>query len=107
APDLDCLLDQIQLFAGRPRSSWREINHVAIVANSGGTASLAADICTERGLHLPALEALAPWIRENIGPQSLANPLDLTGAALSNLDLLQASFGQYGIQPDVDAGLFC
>jgi acyl-CoA synthetase (NDP forming) len=107
APDLDSLLDQAQLFAGLPRSRWRTAESVAIVANSGGTASLAADLCTEQGVSLPALDALAPWIRQQIGMQALANPLDLTGAALSDVTLLQAIFQQYGGQPEVDAVLFC
>jgi acyl-CoA synthetase (NDP forming) len=107
ASDLDNLLDQAQLFAGLPRGQWREAHKVAVIANSGGTASLAADLCAERGVELPALGGLAPWIREKLGPQALANPLDLTGRALSDVPLLEEIFRRYGEQSEVDAVLFC
>jgi acetate---CoA ligase (ADP-forming) len=107
AADLDSLLDQAQLFAGLPRRRWRAASRVAVIANSGGTASLGADLCAEHGMQLPALEGILPWIQGKIGPQSLANPLDLTGQALSNAPLLEDVFRQFGAQPDVDAVLFC
>jgi acyl-CoA synthetase (NDP forming) len=107
ATDLDSLLDQAQLFAGLSRRQWRPASRVAVIANSGGTASLGADLCAEHGMQLPALDGLAPWLRDKIGPQSLANPLDLTGQALSNVPLLEEVFRQYGAQPEVDAVLFC
>ena len=107
AADLDSLLDQVQLFAGLAHRRWRPASKVAVIANSGGTASLAADLCTEHGVQLPAPDELASWIREKIGPQSLPNPLDLTGQALSDAALLEEVFRQYGAHADVDAVLFC
>ena len=107
AADLDSLLDQAQLFAGLARRQWRAASRVAVIANSGGTASLGADLSAEHGMRLPALDRLAPWVRDKIGPQSLANPLDLTGQALSNVALLEEVFRRYGAEPEVDAVLFC
>jgi acyl-CoA synthetase (NDP forming) len=108
AIDLDDLLDQVQLLAGLPHDRWVRTSRIAIVANSGGTASLAADIAADkRELELPELLELQPWLRERLGPQALPNPLDLTGAALSDVTLLQEIFEQYGQSSDVDAVLFC
>ncbi|MCU1591360.1 MAG: hypothetical protein JWP11_2616 [Frankiales bacterium] len=108
AIDLDDLLDQVQLLAGLTHDRWARTSRIAIVANSGGTASLAADITADnRELELPELPELRPWLRERLGPQALPNPLDLTGAALTDVTLLQEIFEQYGRSSDVDAVLFC
>ena len=80
---------------------------LGIVAISGGACDLAADLAEDAGIALPIfteqtrndLRALLPVL----GPAN--NPLDVTGAAMNNQDLMGNLLGIVTHDPDLDAVL--
>jgi acetate---CoA ligase (ADP-forming) len=81
---------------------------LGIVAISGGVCDLAADLAEEAGIALPIfmeqtkgnLRTLLPVL----GPAN--NPLDVTGAAMNNQDLMGNLLGIVTHDPELDA-VFC
>jgi acyl-CoA synthetase (NDP forming) len=80
---------------------------LGIVAISGGTCDLAADLAEEAGIELPIfteqtksnLRSLLPVL----GPAN--NPLDVTGAAMNNQELMGNLLGVVTHDPQLDAVL--
>jgi acetate---CoA ligase (ADP-forming) len=107
ATDVDDLVDKAQLLAQLPRGRWRPVGGVAVMASSGGVAGVAADIATEEGVALPALEDLEPWVRDRIPGDGSLNPLDLTGFVMRDRALLGEMFGGYAAAAGVDALVLC
>ncbi|MDX1416154.1 MAG: CoA-binding protein [Candidatus Promineifilaceae bacterium] len=83
--DVDELMDTVQLLAAfDPHLNGR--GHIALVTQSGGMGSLAADLCQRMGLPLPAL---SPDLQEALRTlphllqfDDFGNPADVRGAAL-------------------------
>lgn len=107
ARDIDDLLDQAQLFAQLPTERWAPMRNAAMITSSGGVAALATDIADGSGVELPPLEALRPWVTEQIPGTSALNPLDLTGFVATNAELSQQLFTKYANEPEVDLLVLC
>ncbi len=107
AADIDDLLDRASLFEQLPADRWTPVGGVAALTLSGGAAALISDVNEEPslGLHFPALEDLAPWLREALPGVNTPNPLDLTGFILSRPDLFTEILSRYVARPEVDAVL--
>ncbi len=77
---LDEMLDVADLLVHQPLPRGPR---VAIVTNVGGPASMCADTCEARGLHVPLLaEATQARLRDGLAREaSVGNPVDLLAAA--------------------------
>ena len=79
---------------------------IGIVSLSGGHGVLAADICSDQGLLVPALsDGVKEAIRKTLSPEiqqiaSLANPIDLTGSSVD--EDMMASVRQLSRDSSVD-----
>jgi acyl-CoA synthetase (NDP forming) len=74
------LLDAAQaLLRGRPARGRR----IAVLADGGGHASIAAAVAAESGFELPELDrSTAAWLRAQLpGGAAVSNPVDLAGGA--------------------------
>lgn len=84
---MEAAADTAMLF----RQGRRATGHrIAIVTSSGGASALTTDAAVQAGL---AVDALSPDVREAIRPMlpaygSVANPVDLTGALLTDPSLI-------------------
>lgn len=107
AHDVDDLLDLAQLVAQVPREQRRPVRGVAVMASSGGVAGVAADAAHDTGIHLPALEELADWVRERVPGDGMRNPLDLTGFVMRDPERLRELFDGYAHAEEVDALVLC
>lgn len=105
ATDVDDLLDQAQLFELTPRARWRPMKNIGVVSTSGGVAALAADIGEREGVSMPIPDGLQQWVVENLPTSGPANPLDVTGFAVSQADTLKRLFERYSSEPGFDAFL--
>ena len=77
---------------------------VAIVTSSGGASALTTDAAVQIGLRI---DPLSPQVQEVIRPLlpgygSVANPVDLTGALLTDPSLIRRALEQMMIDPAVD-----
>ncbi|MFD9123329.1 GNAT family N-acetyltransferase [Kitasatospora sp. NPDC059571] len=99
------LVDTAALLRAQPLPGAR--GSVAVVSNAGGIGILAADACTEAGLHVPALpDDLARALREVLpAAAATANPVDTTAAATPAE--LRACIDLLADHPAVDALLVC
>ena len=99
--DLDELLTTIAAFV---RGDLPKGRRLAVVGFSGGTTSLAADLCEEMRLDLPSIteETAAKLNRDLRGFLSPKNPLDLGGPNPAWADSLQSCIGTLGETGDFD-----
>jgi acetate---CoA ligase (ADP-forming) len=107
AGDVDDLVDQAQLLAQIRPDRWRSARRVAVLASSGGAATLASDIMAGQGVELPPLDHLLDRIRETVPGAPYANPLDLTGFAVEPPDLVEGLLQVFAESPDVDTVAVC
>ncbi len=77
------LVDRMVLFDQLPAARWSAARGLAIVSGSGGWAAMASDVCEEEGIALPAFPALRASVARVIPSVTMVNPLDLTGAAMT------------------------
>lgn len=103
ARDLADLLDRLSLFAQLPPSRWSAARNVALVTVSGGSATLASDICHDEGVSLPELSDLKEPLAELLPQAGGTNPNDLTGFAMTRPDLVEAMLKTYTASDGVDA----
>ena len=84
--DLDELMETSVLFA---RCGLRERVNLAIVSGSGGSNTLAADLCGQMGLELAEFSEETIGKLKRIAPPyvAISNPVDLTAAIFSDTDL--------------------
>jgi len=84
-------------------------NRLCILAGSGGTGVLMADICAARGLALPPLAEETRRALGRLLPSfaSSANPVDLTSQVITHPDLLLESGRVVLADPNVDMLLIC
>jgi acyl-CoA synthetase (NDP forming) len=94
ARDIDDLFDRAQLLAQLPLERQAPMRRIGIITTSGGVAALATDVAETEGVELPALDELAPWVRERV-PGDTVNPLDLTGFVMSQPDVMRELFDTY------------
>ncbi|MER8162023.1 bifunctional GNAT family N-acetyltransferase/acetate--CoA ligase family protein [Streptomyces sp. NPDC094472] len=96
------LVDTAALLHAQPLPDGAD---VAVVSNAGGAGVLAADACTEAGLHVPALDtALADELRALLPPgAATANPVDTTAAVTA--DRMRACVDRLAAHGAVDAVL--
>ena len=105
ANDLVDLADRAVLFDQVPRSRWNPISGLAIASGSGGWVTMASDVCAEEGIHLPDLEALREQITEVVPGATVVNPLDLTGAAMTDPNVMRAALHVFVESEEVDTVL--
>lgn len=103
AHDLEELVDRLALVSQIAPEKWADVQNIAVVAGTGGFASLGFDLAEAEGLNLPVLDDLAPWVRDTIPGITVPNPLDTTGfGATFWADIVDKYVGH----PDLDAVLF-
>ncbi len=98
---VDEMLEQLAVFHSPrlPRGSG-----VATIIVSGGAAGLLSDLAAQCGVSFPALpEATASALREVV-PEfgNVGNPLDVTGQAVFQTEILERSLDLLGEAPNVD-----
>lgn len=98
--DVDGLMDAAQLLAQIPPERRWGAGRVAVITTSGGVAALATDVAEEEGVALPALDDLAPRVREHV-PSGALNPFDLTGFVMSRPAVMEDLFATYGNAVDL------
>lgn len=91
AHDLVDLADRAVLFDQVPRTRWNRAAGLAVASGSGGWVTMASDVCAEEGVALPALDELREQIDKVVPGASIVNPLDLTGVAMTDPDVMGAS----------------
>lgn len=105
ANDLVDLADRAVLFEQVPRTKWNAADGLAVVSGSGGYVTMASDVSAEEGQQLPALEELQPRINQIVPEATVVNPLDLTGAAMTNPDIMAGALSAFVDSPEVDTVL--
>jgi acyl-CoA synthetase (NDP forming) len=103
ANHIDDMLDMAQLLAQIPASKWRPVEGAAVVASSGGVASLAADTAEELGVSLPRPTDHEAWLLETIPGADSLNPLDMTGFVVRDEVLLEKLFSGFIADSAIDA----
>lgn len=98
---MEAAADAAMLFRQGRKAAGRRI---AIVTSSGGASALTTDAAVHAGL---AVDALSPEVRDAIRPMlpaygSVANPVDLTGALLTDPSLIRRVLEQVVADPMVD-----
>jgi acetyltransferase len=86
-------------------SKFKEIEgfRLGVVTDSGGMASLAADLCEKLGLRLPSLKTpSAKEITELMSFGNPRNPLDLTGQSVSDIGYFASALNSFYKNPDFD-----
>ncbi|HVT69124.1 MAG TPA: acetate--CoA ligase family protein [Trebonia sp.] len=106
ATDVADLADQLVCFTQLPRRRWTAVDGLAVLGTSGGWASLAADVAEQEGLALPPLDRLGDELRDIVPDAGVSNPLDMSGAVVSNRAAVRAVSRAYGASPEVDTLLF-
>ena len=91
ARDLVDLADRAVLFDQVPRSRWTSATGLAIASGSGGWVTMASDVCAEEGVDLPALDELLEQINRAVPEVRVANPVDLTGAAMTDPNVMRTA----------------
>ncbi len=106
ADDVDEMLDLAAIFEQprRPRGPG-----VGVMTTSGGAGILAVDGLAQVGLAIPDLAAATCDRIRPVFPAfgTIANPLDLTGAMLTDASLFRTSLRAMADDPGVDALLVC
>jgi acetate---CoA ligase (ADP-forming) len=102
ADDLDDFTDYCAVFSARRLVSGRRIG---VITTSGGLGVVMSDRLAERGFMLPqpSLATVETLRRHLPGYVSVANPVDLTGAAVSDLVLRIEAFRAVHADPNYDA----
>jgi acyl-CoA synthetase (NDP forming) len=78
------------------------VENLAILTFTGGFASMAMDIATDEGIHVPALDDLRPWIARNLPGVAVPNPLD---SAATGPQKWPEILDIYGASQDIDSYL--
>ena len=102
ATDLVDLADRLVIFAQVPASRWTAAKGLAIQSLSGGWVTMASDVCAEEKIDLPDLSGLRDRLRQIIPDVSVANPLDLTGAAMVDPKVARGAFDTVAASDEVD-----
>lgn len=105
ANDLVDLADRAVLFDQVPRSRWSRVSGLAIASGSGGWVTMASDVCAEEGLDLPELDGLRDQINEVVPGATVVNPLDLTGVAMTDPNVMRSALRIFVESRDVDTVL--
>lgn len=105
ASDLVDLADRAVLFDQVPRVKWTKAAGLAIASGSGGWVTMASDVCAEEGIDLPALDELHAQINDVVPGATVVNPLDLTGAAMTDSKVMEGALRAFVGSPAVDTVL--
>ena len=105
ADDLVDLADRAALFDQAPRSKWTAAKGLAITSGSGGWVTMASDVCAEEGLDLPDLAELREQINEAVPEATVVNPLDLTGKAMTDPEVMRSVLRTFARSDAVDTVL--
>lgn len=105
ASDLVDLADRVVLFDQVPHSKWNHVGGLAVASGSGGWATMASDVCAEEGLELRSLDSLRDRIRETVPEATVVNPLDLTGAAMTDPRVMDEALRTFVSSDEVDTVL--
>lgn len=106
ADDVDDLLDLVAMFEHRRKPAGPG---VGVLTTSGGAGILAADGLSAAGLEIPALAGDTVRALQPVFPAfgTIANPLDLTGAMLTDPALFRAALRAMAADPAMDALMVC
>jgi acyl-CoA synthetase (NDP forming) len=104
ATDVDDLVDRAHMFEQLPRNRWVPVKGIAVLAGSGGMASLGADVALEEGLPVPELPDLDEWIGTLIPGADVANPFDSRGLAADHV--FRTAYEKFAACPDIDTAVF-
>lgn len=101
AEDIDHLLDLGRVFALVPRPAGRRLG---VVTLSGGAGVLVADTAATHGIELPRWDDEWAARMQAVLPAfaSVRNPIDTTGALVSDPTLLRGALAVMGEHPDTD-----
>lgn len=103
AHDIEELVDRLSIVDQLDPAKWNSVENIAVVAGTGGFASLAFDLAEAEGLTLPPLDSLAEWVADTIPGITVPNPLDTTGfGATFWSDIVERYVGS----PELDAVVF-
>lgn len=105
ANDLVDLADRAVLFDQVPRARWTRAAGLAIASGSGGWVTMASDVCAEEGIDLPVLDELHTQISAVVPGATVVNPLDLTGAAMTDSKVMDGALRVFVGSPAVDTVL--
>lgn len=105
ADDLVDLIDRATLFGQVPRERWSAVQGLAVASGSGGWVTMASDICAEEGIALPELSMLKDSIAAAVPGATVVNPLDLTGAAMTDPRVMASALETFVGSDDVDSVL--
>lgn len=106
ASDGEHLLELLKMFERSPRAKGKRL---AIVSHSGGAGVLAADAAEQTGasLPLPPDEVKSALSEKLAAFATLSNPLDMTGAASLQAELMVSCLRAMLETDTYDAGLLC
>jgi acyl-CoA synthetase (NDP forming) len=104
AIDVGDLVDRAQMFEQLPRTRWVPVDGLAVMAGSGGMASLGADIALEAGLPVPEVPELDRWIGTVIPGAEIANPFDSRGLAADMV--FRTVYEKFAESPSFDSAVF-
>lgn len=102
ANDLVDLADRVVLFDLVPKTRWSGVKGLAVAAGSGGWVTMASDVAAEEGIALPELEDARGDLQGILPGAPIVNPLDLTGAGMTNPAIARAVLNLYARHPRVD-----
>jgi acyl-CoA synthetase (NDP forming) len=106
ALEVDELVDRVQFLEQFPNEKWSELRGIGVLTGTGGFATMTADLASEESIDIPEIPELTAQVRELIPSLLVSNPLDATGAILSNLDIWDQIVTAYAERPELDALIF-
>lgn len=101
ARDPEELVDRLAIVEQLDEKYHSDVSNLAILTFTGGFASMAMDLATDEGIHVPALDDLRPWVTENLPGVTVPNPLDIAGQTHKWAEAVDL----FGASPDADAYL--
>ncbi|HEV3213355.1 MAG TPA: acetate--CoA ligase family protein [Acidimicrobiales bacterium] len=106
ALEVDELVDRLQFLEQLPAAKWSELRGLGVLTGTGGFATMTADLAEAESIDVPEIPALTAWVQGLIPSLRCSNPLDATGAILSNLDIWDQLVTTYAGRPELDALIF-
>lgn len=106
ALEVDELVDRLQFLEQLPTAKWSALRGIGVLTGTGGFATMTADIAHEESIDVPEIPELTTWVQGLIPSLQCSNPLDATGAILSNLDIWDQLVTMYESRPELDALIF-
>lgn len=106
ASEVDELIDRLQFLEQLPQEKWSALRGLGVLTGTGGFATMTADLAEAESIDVPEIPELTAWVQGLIPSLRCSNPLDATGAILSNLDIWDQLVATYAARPELDALIF-